>query len=88
MKGLEALKHIYLTATDRTNALCVMDYETIQKELKALEIIKKKNVEVKWLKIAATLEGYNMDKDNSDKLTREEYDLINEVLYGMHDSSK
>ena len=81
-KGLDALK--YLKENKRRHWLdndkSTESLDIIEKELKALEIIIEKNVEVKWLKIAATLEGYNMDKDNSDKLTREEYDLINEVF--------
>ena len=81
-KGLDALK--YLKENKRRHWLdndkSTESLDIIEKELKALEIIILKNVDIRHIKWVATLEGYNMDKDNSDKLTREEYDLINEVF--------
>ena len=53
-------------------------------ECKALEIIKKKNVKIEWLKYSNSVEKYNQGiGDTSEYLTPEEYDLLKEVLkYG------
>lgn len=84
-KGLEALRlldHIY----GRSNELSIEEYEIIKKELKALEIIKKKDVDVGLLR-EETLESYNdimrerYDYTEIDyTLTQEEFDLLKEVL--------
>lgn len=50
----------------------------LKKKLKALEIIKKKEVNVRFLISCKTLEEYNCVI--SDHLTQEEYDLLKEVL--------
>ena len=78
IKGLEALKHLYLRSSDYTNAICVMDYETIQKELTALEIIRNKKVNCDALYYSKSLEKYN--RNTVTDLTQEEYDLLKEVL--------
>ena len=60
-----------------------------QKEHKALEIIKEKNVAVAMLKSCGTVERYNTiafdeerskDKNYARKLTEEEFNLLKEVL--------
>ena len=52
--------------------------DVIEKELRALEIIIEKNVDVYYLKTCPSLESYNSETWN--KLTQEEYDLLREVL--------
>ena len=48
---------------------------------KALEIIKKKNVKIEWLKHSNSVEKYNQGiGDTLEYLTQEEYDLLKEVL--------
>ena len=87
-KGLEALKHLYLRSSDYTNAICVMDYEIIKKELTVLEIIISKNVQIILLKNTKDFETYNkmlgatFNKKDIKKmsLTQEVYDLLKEVL--------
>ncbi len=58
---------------------------TIKKELKALEIIKKKRVNIQWLEICiAEYEKNALGNYNSNRclfaLTQEEFDLLKEVL--------
>lgn len=81
-KGLEALKHLYTRAPATTNAICVMDYEIIQKELKALEIIKKKGIDLIELKNCKKAKTYNENTKRTycEEYTDEEYDLLKEVL--------
>lgn len=52
----------------------------IKKELKALEIIKVKTVNVMYFKGSDTLEEYNNHHATWHKLTQEEFDLLEEVL--------
>ena len=54
------------------------DVNNVAKRLKALEIIKKKKVNVRFLISCKTLKEYN--DVISDHLTQEEYDLLKEVL--------
>lgn len=65
------------------------NYKTIEKELKALEIVKEKRIHVLFLSYSFTLEEiskdgieyYNNHFGNEDfHLTKEEYDLLKEVL--------
>ena len=52
-----------------------------EKEIKAFEIIKKKNVSTIGLKYHSTCENYNNDLLKGEyPLTKEEYDLLKEVL--------
>ena len=51
----------------------------IEKELKALEIIKNKQVDTKMFMIDSCLEHYNMNY-RCEELTQEEYNLLEEVL--------
>lgn len=79
-KGLEALENI--KHYDTRVGLHEKDYEFIEKELKAFEIIKTKRVDVirlfQCFKIGA-LSNYNNFYAYK-KLTQEEYDLLKEVL--------
>ena len=53
----------------------------ITHEVKALEIIKNKNVMMHWLKVSKSLEHYNSALNKfAEELTQEEYDLLKEVL--------
>lgn len=66
-KGLEALERSFGSWE------YLKDYETIEKELKALEIIKNKEVDIKWL-------GSYVSIHNTYEITKEEYNLVKEVL--------
>ena len=56
------------------------DFETIEKELKALEVIKEKKVQVRWLLKDDFLEEYNDDVEKKYRLTLSEFTLLKEVL--------
>ena len=70
-KGLEALKEIAVQSVEvfikrepiRTNKINEMletkQFKTIEKELKALEIIKSKEVNVSYFKLCLCLKDYN-----------------------------
>ena len=57
-------------------------FDIIEKSLKALEIVKEKEVDVGWLKRASDLYHYNMGMGikSYGALTPQEYDLLKEVL--------
>ena len=97
-KGLEAYNYIFNTILmpdvdkeTRQKIYCAMD--DIEKELKALEIIKNKRVNVDllidciYLYKGRALEYYNKKFNilNYDMrhLTQEEYELLKEVFYEM-----
>ena len=56
------------------------DIELIEKELKALEIIKKKQVQINRLNRSHSAKQYNLYLPKEMHLTQEEYDLLKEVL--------
>ena len=63
------------------------EFEIIEKELKALEIIKTKNVDIDYIKTCfydkkGGFKDYNayVGHDEDKELTQEEYDLLKEVL--------
>ena len=62
-KGLEAFKRLVgwfgLPTETTPRQLCYDDKELVEKELKALEIIKEKNIDLKTLKIASICEADN-----------------------------
>lgn len=66
----------------------VNEYKTIKKELKALEIIKEKKVDVGVLTYVITissnpLKDYNetiWEDEKENRLTQEQFDLLKEVL--------
>ena len=53
-----------------------------QKEHKALEIIKEKNVDIRWIEVCDTVKDYNKGRDEhlNYELTKEEFNLLKEVL--------
>lgn len=82
MTGLEALERV---KTLLDYQIVSEDISIIEKELKALEIIKKKMVDMNLLVETFTypkngLKAYNGYKINGYNLTQEEYDLLKEVL--------
>lgn len=87
-KGLEAfnrIKSYFHPKQLLTRELTLNDLDTIEKELKALEIIKNKNVNVFGLHLSQpywNVNDYNeLVKLQHDRyLTQEEYDLLKEVL--------
>ena len=88
IKGLEALKRmgekvLYSEYAEYPKVKGLADYETVKKELKALEIIKNKKVDVDYLDECIRTEAFHLSAYNfssSQKLTQEEYDLLKEVL--------
>lgn len=54
--------------------------DIIEKELKALEIIKNKSVMVFLLKVCKNINEYNEHTSSVDELTQEEFVLLKEVL--------
>ena len=63
------------------------EFEIIEKELKALEIIKTKNVDIDYIKTCfydkkGGFKDYNawVGHDDDEELSQEEYDLLKEVL--------
>ena len=83
-KGLEALERMARNVETNEyvfNDQCCEDYNTIEKELKALEIMKNKEVQIATLILSNTCDGYNFSKGLLGKfLTQEEYNLLKEVL--------
>ena len=88
MTGIEASKDIilYLNASEPKGLYCE-NIETIQqsllnaeKEHKALEIIKNKLVDVFKLYNCKTIEEYNQAQYRNCMLTKEEFNLLKEVL--------
>lgn len=82
-KGLEEIKYLYKNMTSCETIRLKPHLEVIEKELKALEIIKDKAVDIFKLRIAIMLNNLNeYNKRHAEwcKLTQEEYDLLKEVL--------
>ena len=52
----------------------------MNKELKALDIIDKRNVNIGWLKLSDNCAKYNLGVGTNQRLKRTEYLLIKEVL--------
>lgn len=84
---LEALKNIEKEIEDfegfDENTYYQMDrtrFQIIENKLKALEIIKEKNVNVPKLRNSSNLEEYNRCFVDAYILTQEEYDLLKEIL--------
>ena len=93
MKGLEELKRLayeiaccrcqyYIDNKCTNKGECV--WKIIEQELKALEIIKSKELNIHalllHLKRFDSPSGYNVLVGNKYKITQEEYDLLKEVL--------
>lgn len=90
-KGLECLERmampdeVFLKECERLNIDNHSDYEYLKKELKALEIIKNKQVDIELLLecfwVAHMVKRYNNSiKETRKFLTQEEYVLLREVL--------
>lgn len=84
-KGLEALERIGAEKLARgelirNDSKVEPYYETIEKELKALEIIRNKFVMTGYILSGCPLKEYNSCIKKQHQLTQEEYDLLKEVL--------
>ena len=83
MTGLEALnilaRNVEYLKID-TFYECKGAYQFLEKSLKALEIIKEKNVNIYQIKYMETLDDYNSVRGEEDRLTEEEFNLLKEVL--------
>lgn len=82
-KGLEALEELRYRITNFNGKF--NDYKkimnTIEQELKALEIIKNKQVQMAILSLSSSCVGYNMTRGLlGEYLEQEEYDFLKEVL--------
>lgn len=91
-KGLEALKAIrnveVCIGNDLNTATKLFEidheydkaFEIIEKELKALVIIKEKDVNIDLLRKCPYIEFYNKKVNKYRQLTKEEYDLLSEAM--------
>ena len=76
-KGLEALEKLTNYGYSKMSEK-IKYKEIIEKELKALEIIKKHGAYLGALKMYKTVEEYN--EAVGDNMTQEEYELLKKVL--------
>ena len=74
-KGLEAFKKLL-----GSKGISNEEFDTIEKELKALEIIKEKRVDIGWLIRSANCSKYNLGVGTTQHIKTTEYDLLKEVL--------
>ena len=74
--GLEALDNL----RDYGEWLPSLEMGIIRRELKALEIIKAKRINLEYLKCCETYEQYKTICSYGNEITQEEYDLLEEVL--------
>lgn len=72
----DKLESIYTHFIKQYNLL-MKDHSNV---LKALGIIKEKNINIYWLKTSANLSRYNLAVGNSQKLKKQDYELLKEVL--------
>ena len=85
MKGLEALERIENEYSIYEAVFYKEDFKQVRKELKALEIIKEKECDMRWfkycIKVNSEVETYNNGlPEYYEKLTQEEFNLLKEVL--------
>ena len=90
MKSKEALEEFYYCDTDNVVEKSKILYELLEKDLnrlekleKVIEIIRDNNVNIVYIKIFKDFEKYSeyyMGYSSKDKLTKEEFDLLKEVL--------
>lgn len=64
----------------KSNRYLMEQIKQSQKKLKALEIIKEKNVSIVWLKWCPDRAEYNDLASKEEQLTQDEYNLLKEVL--------
>lgn len=76
LKRLEDLEYAFSSLVKAFNSLS----KDNEKELKALEIIREKRVQVGDLLYSPDLESYNKERYRLYQLTQEEYDLLKEVM--------
>ena len=75
------MKQLDVDIVIKNNAERHLDfYETIDKEHKALEIIKEKDVNPIDIRCCETVEQYNVKENGFIRLTKEEFNLLKEVL--------
>lgn len=80
MKGLEALEKLTNYGCSKMSEK-VECKEIIEKELKALEIAKRKKVNVNMICLCQNTETYNdMREDSATFLTKAEFKLLKEIL--------
>ena len=81
MTGLEALKIVERDCED-LEQVPYGEFALIEKSLKALEIIKEKNVDIRWIEVCDTVKDYNKGRDEhlNYELSKEEFNLLKEVL--------
>ena len=80
-KGLEALERVRDNLAWYFSQENLKDFASIEKELKALEIIKKKRVSICMILPSSSFVEYNSFMVHEHRvLTQEEYDLLKEVL--------
>ena len=82
-KGLEALEYLKNKGMIHNNAISRGCIEDIEKELKALEIIKRRLIDMQDLIITMTFSSFNQRRTLRGLLpiTKEEYELLKEVFY-------
>ena len=82
-KGLEALKRLgWYQRIDGMCALQSNDYKIVEDELKALEIIKKKGnfISLEYDEFNGKYYIYDSELYMHNEITKEEYDLLKEIL--------
>lgn len=79
-KELEALECIVVDLTPIAKEHNKDEIEQLKKSLEALDIIKKKQVNVFVLLHSGNLKIYNDIVEDNRKLTQEKYELLKEVL--------
>lgn len=82
MIGLEALERIrdFRYGKDKLLVCQTEMYDIIENELKALEIINNKRIDVDWFKECNSYTAYNKSRLIYSKITQEEYELVNKAL--------
>ena len=80
MTGLEALERIENEYSIGEAVFYKEDFKQVRKSLNALEIIKEKLVDVFKLYNCKTIEEYNQAQYRDCMLTKEEFNLLKEVL--------
>ena len=86
-KGLEALESLYAKLSCKSSIEEIgenlQDYHIVEKELKALEIIKKHELAdtlFSYLKVDKTPDNWNWGLPKKMQLTQEKWELLKEVL--------